>query len=125
MRKALVVGINYYEHGSPLYGCVDDAHAVKAILERHGDGSVNFDVYLFTGTGSSDTVSRSQIKDYIKKLFSDDCEIALFYFAGHGHIETSGGYLLASDSLRGDEGVSITEILALANKSKARKEPCQ
>lgn len=122
MRKALVVGINYYEHGSPLYGCVDDAHAVKAILERHGDGSVNFDVYLFTGTGSSDTVSRSQIKDYIKKLFSDDCEIALFYFAGHGHIETSGGYLLASDSLRGDEGVSITEILALANKSKARNK---
>ena len=47
MRKALVVGINYYEHGSPLYGCVDDAHAVKAILERHGDGSVNFDVQLF------------------------------------------------------------------------------
>ena len=28
MRKALVVGINYYEHGTPLFGCVDDAHAV-------------------------------------------------------------------------------------------------
>ena len=122
MRKALVVGINYYEHGSSLYGCVDDAHAVKAILERHGDGSVNFDVHLFTGTGPSDTVSRSQIKDYIEKLFSDDSEIALFYFAGHGHIETSGGYLLACDSQRGDEGVSLTEILALANKSKARNK---
>ncbi len=122
MRKALVVGINYYEHGSSLYGCVDDAHAVKAILERHGDGSVNFDVHLFTGTGPSDTVSRSQIKDYIEKLFSDDSEIALFYFAGHGHIETSGGYLLACDSRRGDEGVSLTEILALANKSKARNK---
>jgi hypothetical protein len=122
MRKALVVGINYYEHGSPLYGCVDDAHAVKAILERHGDGSVNFDVQLFTGTGTSDTVSRSQIKDYVEKLFSDDSEIAIFYFAGHGHIESTGGYLLASDSKRGDEGVSLTEILALANKSKARNK---
>lgn len=29
MRKALIVGINYYEHGSPLYGCVDDANAVN------------------------------------------------------------------------------------------------
>ncbi len=122
MRKALVVGINYYEHGSPLYGCVDDAHAVKAILERHGDGSVNFDVQLFTGTGTSDTVSRSQIKDYVEKLFSDDSEIAIFYFAGHGHIESTGGYLLASNSKRGDEGVSLTEILALANKSKARNK---
>jgi len=122
MRKALIVGINYYEHGNPLFGCVDDAHAVKAVLERHGDGSINFDVQLFTGTGPSDTVTRAQVKDYIKKLFSDDSEIALFYFAGHGHIESSGGYLLASDSSRGDEGVSLTEILAFANNSKAKNK---
>lgn len=122
MRKALIVGVNYYEYGNPLFGCVDDAHAVKAVLERHGDGSINFDVQLFTGTGPSDTVTRSQIKDYIEKLFVDDSEIALFYFAGHGHIESSGGYLLASDSSRGDEGVSLTEILALANNSKARNK---
>jgi len=122
MRKALIVGINYYEHGNPLFGCVDDAHAVKAVLERHGDGTINFDVQLFTGTGPSDTVTRSQIKDYIEKLFSDDSEIALFYFSGHGHIESAGGYLLASDSSRGDEGVSLTEILLFANKSKAKNK---
>ncbi|MGR0481958.1 MAG: caspase family protein [Candidatus Electronema sp. V4] len=122
MRKALVVGINYYKYSASLHGCVDDAHAVKAILERHGDGSVNFDVQLFTGTGPSDTVTRSQIKDYIEKLFSGDSEIALFYFAGHGHIESVGGYLLASDSQRGDEGVSLTEVLSLANESKARNK---
>ena len=116
MRKALVVGINYYAHGSSLYGCVDDAHAVKAILSRHGDGSINFDVQLFTGTGSSDSVSRNQLKDYIQKLFSNDSEIAIFYFAGHGHLESTGGYLLTSDSRRGDEGVSLTEILELANE---------
>lgn len=120
MRRALVVGINFYEHVSPLFGCVDDAHAVKAILERHGDGSVNFDVQLLTGTGPTDTVLRGQLKDYTKKLFSDSGEIALFYFAGHGYIEPAGGYLLTSDSRRGDEGVSLTEILAIANASKAR-----
>lgn len=122
MRKALVVGINYYEHSSALYGCVDDAHAVNAALARHSDGSVNFDVQLFTGTGPTDTVSRSQLKDYVEKLFSDDSEIALFYFAGHGHIESTGGYLLTSDSQRGDEGVSLTEILVLANESKAKNK---
>ncbi|MBK8754776.1 MAG: caspase family protein [Candidatus Competibacteraceae bacterium] len=122
MRKALVVGINYYEYSQPLFGCVDDAHSVKAILERHGDGSVNFDVQLFTGTGPSDVVSRSNLKDYIEKLFIDDSEIALFYFAGHGHIEATGGYLLASDSQRGDEGVSLASLLTLANASKARNK---
>ena len=49
MRIALIVGINHYEHGDPLYGCVDDAHTVKTALDRHGDGSINFDCKIFTG----------------------------------------------------------------------------
>jgi len=122
MRRALIIGINYYEHGSPLYGCVDDAHAVKAILERNGDGSVNFDCILDTGTGPTDRVDRADLKDRVEELFKHDAEVALFYFAGHGHIEASGGYLLASDSRRGDEGVSLTEVLTLANASPARNK---
>ena len=119
MRIALIVGINYYEHGSDLFGCVDDAHAVKAVMERHDGGAVNFDCMLLTGTGKSDRVDRGNLKDSIKKLFETEAETALFYFAGHGHIEATGGYLLATDSSRGDEGVSLTEILTLANASPA------
>jgi len=119
MRIALIVGINYYEHGSPLFGCVDDAHAVKAVLERHDGGTANFDCKLLTGTGSSDRVDRGILKDSIQKLFETEAETALFYFSGHGHIEATGGYLLASDSKRGDEGVSLSEILTLANRSPA------
>jgi hypothetical protein len=44
----------------------------------------------------------------------------LFYFAGHGHIEVTGGYILASDSQSGDEGVPLNEVLVYANKSKAK-----
>jgi len=40
MRKALIVGIDHYAHVTPLSGCVNDAHAVKAVLERHADGTV-------------------------------------------------------------------------------------
>ena len=122
MRKALVIGINYYEHGSPLFGCVDDAHAVKAILERHDGGAVNFDCMIQTGTGPTDRVDRSEMKDSIEELFKSDVEIALFYFAGHGHIEATGGYLLASNSSRGDEGVSLSEILIFANNSPAKNK---
>jgi hypothetical protein len=116
---ALVVGINYYQHGNPLFGCVDDAHAVKAVLSRHDGGGVNFDCILLTGTGPSNCVDRSNLKDHIERLFKTEAEIALFYFAGHGHIEATGGYLLATDSKRGDEGVSLSEILTLANNSPA------
>ena len=119
MRKALVVGINYYEHGNPLFGCVDDAHAVKAVLERHDGGAVNFDCMLLTGTGPNDRVDRNEFKDCITELFRGEADIALLYFAGHGHIEATGGYLLATDSSRGDEGIALAEILTLANDSPA------
>ncbi|MGE4450998.1 caspase family protein [Castellaniella sp.] len=122
MRIALIVGINHYEHGGSLYGCVDDAHAVQAVLARHGDGSVNFDCKMFTGTGPTDRVERSLLKDRVEELFKAQADIALFYFAGHGHIEATGGYLLATDSRRGDEGLSLSEVLTMANKSLARNK---
>src|SRR5660398_172476 len=122
MRIALVVGINYYEHGKALFGCVDDAYAVKAVLERHDGGAVNFDCCQITGTGPSDVVNRNYLQDKIEELFKADADIALLYFAEHGHIEASGGYLLASDSRRGDEGVSLSEILTFANDSPAKNK---
>lgn len=122
MRIALVVGINYYEHGSALYGCVDDAYAVQAVLARDGDGSINFDCRLLTGTGPTDRVDRGPLKDAVAELFKAKAEIALFYFAGHGHIEATGGYLLATNSARGDEGLSLAEVLTLANASPARNK---
>jgi hypothetical protein len=120
LRKALIVGIDHYANVPDLHGCVSDAHSVMSVLERHGDGTVNFGVVLLAGTGRKDAVSRSMLKDRIAGLFDDDAEIALLYFAGHGHIESTGGYLIASDSTRGDEGVALGDVLALANASRAR-----
>ena len=122
MRKALVVGINYYDSDnvSDLFGCVDDAHSVKAIIERNSDGTVNFDVQLLTGTGPTDQVTRATLRQEIKNLFEGDPDVALFYYAGHGHIEATGGYIIASDSKSGDEGFPLTDVLTFANNSNAR-----
>jgi len=122
MRKALIVGINYYEHGNPLFGCVNDANAVAKILERHSSGDVNFDCKLLTAVRSGDCVSRVDLKDNIADLFETNAEIALLYFSGHGHIEATGGYLIATDSKRGDEGVSLSEILTIVNASRAKNK---
>lgn len=117
MRKALVVGVDYYERHSQLFGCVNDSFSVKAMLDRHADGSVNFGVRHLTATGPRDSVNRSELKAAIKGLFEGDGEVALFYFAGHGHIEATGGYLCSSDVKSGDDGVSLAEIMIMANQS--------
>lgn len=120
MRKGLIVGIDYYQNVSPLYGCVNDAHTVKAVLDRNSDGTVNFGNMILTGTGPTDLVTRAQLRQSIKELFSGECDTALFYFAGHGHVESTGGYLVASDAASGDEGIPLSDVVAFANQSTAR-----
>jgi hypothetical protein len=120
MRKALIVGVDYYKHTSPLHGCVNDAHSVKGALERHSDGTVNFGVKILTATGPSEVVSRTILRDNVRELFADDSETALFYFAGHGHIETTGGYILTSDCQTGNDGLPLAEVVTFANTSKAK-----
>ena len=119
-RKALVVGIDHYSSISPLTGAVNDAHSVKAMLERHADASVNFGVKLLTGTGPADLVGRQELRDAIEELFAGDSQVALLYFAGHGHLETTGGFLCAGDCRTGNDGVSLAEIMAMANSSKVQ-----
>jgi len=120
LRKALVVGIDYYATLPQLSGCVNDAHEVKGVLERHSDGSVNFGVKMMVGTGIQSAISRIQLKDSIVELFSGSGEIAVLYFAGHGYFESTGGYILASDARRGDDGISLAEIANLAASAAIR-----
>jgi hypothetical protein len=123
VRKALIVGIDYYPHIGNLSGAVNDAHAVKNILERNADGTLNFPTpHLLAGTGPGSEVSRPLLKDSIRKLFEDDAEIALFYFAGHGYIEDTGGFLCTSESESGDDGVALSDVMSLANKSSAKNK---
>lgn len=118
MRKALVVGIDYYTNVSPLYGCVNDSSTVKAMLDRHADGSVNFGVKQLTATGPTDPIGRDELRRAIESLFAGDGEVSLLYFAGHGHIETTGGYLCSSDVKTGNDGVPLAEIMTMVNQSK-------
>lgn len=122
MKKALVVGINYYEQIGQLHGCVNDAYAVNQVLMQHMDSSVNFDTKLVTAVDKNSSVTRKQLKEMVIELFKDDSEIALFYFAGHGSVETTGGFLVTSECADGDDGLSLDEVLAIANDSKAKNK---
>jgi hypothetical protein len=114
MRKALLVGINAYPT-APLKGCVSDAAAIATLMERNGDGSPNFDVKLKT-----DVPTKSELKGLIVDLFDGNNDVALFYFSGHGFLNAIGGYIVTPDYKKYDEGVSMDEILTIANKSGAK-----
>lgn len=117
MRKALVVGINDYPN-APLRGCVNDAIAIGTVFGTHGDGAPNFGIKLLTSP--SETITRPKLKAEIEALFAGDPDVALLYFSGHGVITSLGGYIVTTDFKKYDEGVSMDDILNLANHSKAK-----
>ncbi len=119
MRKALVVGIDYYEEIGSLRGCVNDATAVASILSRNADDEVNFASRLLTASAVASLVTKKQLRDSIEQLFKDDPEIALLYFAGHGYVDETGGFLCASDCRDGHDGLPLNEVMTFAQLSKA------
>lgn len=122
MKKALVVGINYYPKVGHLHGCVNDAYAVSQVLARHMDGQLNFDVKQVTAVDAGTTVTRKQLKEDVANLFADNSDVAVLYFAGHGHVEEAGGYLVTSECEDGDAGLPLEEVLNFANESKAKSK---
>lgn len=122
MRGALIVGIDYYDCINPLYGCVNDAYSVKSVLERNDGGDLNFECNLLVAFNEKTSITRGKLKDSVEDLFERDLDVALFYFAGHGYLESSGGYIVPSDSKRGDDGVSLSDILVYANNSPAKNK---
>ena len=123
MRKALVVGIDYYEKINCLKGCVNDAISIKNVLERNGDGTKNCEIKCLTATSSTDVVTKRILKDHVIELFKDNNEqIALFYFSGHGYLDKTGGYLVTSDIEDGDDGLAMSEILTIASQSPSNNK---
>lgn len=119
MKKALVVGIDAYPR-SPLKGCVSDAISVEGLLERNGDGSPNFSVRRLTSNDAP--VTSALLSSAIAELFSGDAETALLYFAGHGIVsaDMNAGYIVGQDGAKGSWGVSLSEIVGLANQAYPR-----
>ncbi|MEI6485485.1 MAG: caspase family protein [Sphingomonadales bacterium] len=120
MRKALIVGIDYYPVLGSLSGCVSDAVAMDALLRRNDDMTVNFNTRLITGPVDQPVLERRTLKQEVRRLFADESEIALFYYAGHGFLEDVGGYLITGECEHGDDGLSVAELMTLASSSPAR-----
>jgi WD40 repeat protein len=102
---AFIVGINDYQHLTPLRTAVNDARVMaKRLADQHG-----FTVHppLLNATHQS---LRKLLTEDIPKLVGEDDRV-LFYFAGHGIAldgeEGPNGYLVAADTRPGKEGTLI------------------
>lgn len=81
----------------------------------------NFSVKCITiPHGSGNALTKGELKSLIGKCFSDDSDIALFYFSGHGSIDACGGYLVTTDYSDNDYGVSMNDILTIVNNSRCK-----
>lgn len=118
MRRALVVGIDDYPT-APLDGCRHDAERLAAVLSRHANGEKNFDCVTLTGPPSA--ISRAVLREALFELFRHPADIAYLHFSGHGTRHSLDGYLVTPDAEAFDLGIPMSEVLALANSSKARE----
>lgn len=114
-RKALVVGIENYP-SCPLYGCCNDSEAIKNLLSNHENGNPNFAVWK-----KDNVMTKGELRRLIEKCFEGDADVALFYYSGHGHIDSVGGYLVTPDFSEYDHGVSLQDVLTIANNSKCKE----
>lgn len=121
MKRALLVGINHYEH-SPLKGCVEDVDSMYNVLSRNEDGSVNFDCKrMISEEDESNTVTITKLKKEIFSLLYQEAEVAILFFSGHGATTEVGSYLVTQDAKKYNPGVSLSEVITIANNSKVRE----
>jgi hypothetical protein len=118
-KCALIVGIGEYQHpGFPaLAGPQEDVRILDHVLSSHSDGSVNYDCKVYTPS-----LEKGRMKTLLRHFFATaEGNRALFYFAGHGAPSDIGGYICTTDASPQDPGISMSELVTLANQSKAQE----
>src|ERR1035438_9768877 len=111
-KRALIVGINQYDHVTSLTGCVADATAMAEALSCNIDGSPNFDCRLLTSPGPN-TITRGLLRSQWRELFHDFKDDVLFYFSGHGTPTEVGGYIVTQDGAPDDPGLAMDDVVTL------------
>jgi hypothetical protein len=125
-RAAVVVGINKYDDARirpELKGAENDAREVFARLQRFGNFEVDKRKHLLLGERAKSENIRRAISDLFWK--KDPCDIAVFYFSGHGFLDDYGnGYIAPWDHEYDDPfvcGIRMQELRQYfqANNNKA------
>ena len=115
MKRALLVGVDSYRNFSDLAGCVNDVSAMKPLLARNDDDTVNFD--CITRTSEFDAISRESLIGDITELLRPGADVSLLYFAGHGQGQWDYVALCTADGTQVTPGLAFSEILGMVQRS--------
>ena len=119
MKRALLVGIDEYDRFSGLEGCVNDVNALEPLLRRNDDASPNFDCQK--RTSATGGVTRDALLGDLYALLGGGCDVALFYFAGHGSGTGTDVALVTEDGTPATPGIAFSEVLAKVAESGVRE----
>ncbi len=100
--RAVVIGINDYQHWPKLSYAVSDATAIERLLRQRGFDDVTL---LLDGDATRENILRALGEDLAARAREND-QVVIF-FAGHGQTEDTRngeeiGYLIPSDGRMGD-----------------------
>lgn len=97
---ALIIGIDRYDHASPLQYAANDARAVAQVLETHFGFPKQNITLLLDGEATAKNIVDAFAK-YGKDGATGPDDRLIFFFAGHGHTKTGHrrevGFLVPSD----------------------------
>ena len=117
MKRALLVGIDEYDGAASLNGCVNDVNALRPLLARNQDDSLNFECVVKT-SASQKPVTRENLLTDIDALLRPGADISLFYFAGHGQQVDNDVVLVTQDGHGSNPGISMSSVLAKVHNSR-------
>jgi hypothetical protein len=110
-RKALLIGVNNYDHVRHLRGCENDVKMMKEVLLTHDKGDQNFSVV------EELNASNESIQGAILSLLARKSTHALLYFSGHGQVNEMGGFICGKDTSKNNPGVSMDWVTEAINNS--------
>ena len=119
-KIALIVGITHYPGNvKNLQSCVNDAMAMKNVLKRNEDNTMNFhcEIMVSSQDDKFKSVTTANLKERIKNVLKKAEGTALFYFSGHGMIDEANGYLSTQDIHKGNKGLEMQWVMDAAGKA--------
>jgi len=93
-RLALIIGNSSYSNGQTLKNSANDANLMSATLQNLG-------FTVITRIDANKQNMEQAVRDFSKKL--PDCNVALFYYAGHGLQVDGINYLIPTDAKLNDK----------------------
>ncbi|WP_339838629.1 caspase family protein [Paenibacillus sp. FSL R7-0272] len=97
MNKALIIGVNKYEHFKDLMSVEYDVKCMSETLDKHFE---DMNIKEVTGIKAKSQFLKLELEYFLKNCSSQDTLI--LYWAGHGEVYNQKGYLLTSDSIDDD-----------------------